>query len=77
MPDDSNIRKKVYEKLGKYQGQKEELERVWKSKGQIGPSHGRSIQAVISKLGEWLQQSPVASELCPEDCGARNSEDTV
>ena len=32
VPSDSNIRKKEYEKLEKYQGLKEELERMWKVK---------------------------------------------
>ena len=49
VPSDSNIRKKEYEKLEKYQGLKEELEGgTVKSEGQSGPSGGRSTQGCDS-----------------------------
>ena len=37
VPSDSNIKKKEYEKLEKYQGLKEELERTWKVKVKVVP----------------------------------------
>ncbi|KAF7666275.1 hypothetical protein LDENG_00113730, partial [Lucifuga dentata] len=35
VPADSNIRKKEHEKIEKYQGLKEELERTWKVKSKV------------------------------------------
>ncbi|KAF7642936.1 hypothetical protein LDENG_00248050 [Lucifuga dentata] len=37
VPADSNIRKKEHQKMEKYQGLKEELERTWKVKSKVGP----------------------------------------
>ena len=37
VPSDSNIKKKEYEKLEKYQGLKEEPERMWKVKAKVVP----------------------------------------
>ncbi|KAM6449746.1 uncharacterized protein PHA67_017094 [Liasis olivaceus] len=46
VPSDSNIRKKEYEKLEKYQGLKEELERMWKVKGKVVPVMVGALGAV-------------------------------
>ena len=37
VPSDSNIKKKEYEKLDKYQGLEEKLERTWKVKDKVVP----------------------------------------
>ena len=67
VPSDSNIRKK-YEKLEKYQGLKEELERMWKVKAKVVPVVEGALGAVTPKLGEWLQQIPgTASELSVQE----------
>ena len=55
VPSNSNI-KKDYEKLEKYQGLKEELERMWKVKAKVVPVVIRALGAVTPKLEEWLQQ---------------------
>lgn len=60
VPSDCNIRKKKREKLEKYQGLKEELEKMWMSgfqviplntgKRQSGPSVVGALEAGIPKL---------------------------
>ena len=64
-PSDSYIKKKEYEKLRKYQGLKEELERMWKVKAKVVPVLIGGLGAVTPKLEERLQQIPrTTSELC-------------
>ena len=58
IPSDSNIRKKEHEKLKKYQGLKEELEKMWGVKATVVPVVIGALGAVTHKLGEWLQQIP-------------------
>ncbi|XP_051929435.1 uncharacterized protein LOC127605701 [Hippocampus zosterae] len=53
-----NIRKKEHEKLEKYQGLREELERAWKVKVTVVPVVVGALGAVTPKLDEWLQQIP-------------------
>ena len=63
VPSDSNIKKKEYEKLEKYKGLKEELERMWKVNFKVVPVVLEALGAVTPKLEEWLQQIPGTSEL--------------
>ena len=64
VPGDSNIKKKEYEKLEKYRGLKEELERTWKVKAKVVPVVIGALGAVTPKLEEWLEQIPgTTSEL--------------
>ncbi|XP_076744288.1 uncharacterized protein LOC143420307 [Maylandia zebra] len=64
VPNDSNIRKKEHEKLEKYQGLREELERMWRVKVTVVPVVIGALGAVTPKLGEWLQQIPgITSEI--------------
>ena len=56
VPSDSNIKKKEYEKLEKYQGLKEEVERTWKVKAKVVPVVTGALGAVTHKMEEWLQQ---------------------
>ncbi|KAF7647953.1 hypothetical protein LDENG_00164190, partial [Lucifuga dentata] len=58
VPADSNIRKKEHEKIEKYQGLKEELERTWKVKSKVVPVVIVALGAVTPKLGVWLQEIP-------------------
>ncbi|KAF7655094.1 hypothetical protein LDENG_00060930, partial [Lucifuga dentata] len=58
VPADSNIRKKEHQKIQKYQGLKEELERMWKVKSKVVPVVTGALGAVIPKLGAWLQEIP-------------------
>ncbi|KAF7643158.1 hypothetical protein LDENG_00244290 [Lucifuga dentata] len=58
VPADSNIRKKEHQKIQKYQGLKEELERTWKVKSKVVPVVIGALGAVTPKLGEWLQEIP-------------------
>ena len=55
VPSDSNIEKKDYEKLEKYQGLKEELGRTWKVKAKVVPVVTGALGAVTPKLEERLQ----------------------
>ena len=48
VPSEGNIKKKKYEKLEKYQGLKEELERTWKVKAKVVPVMMRALRAVAS-----------------------------
>ncbi|CAK6975403.1 hypothetical protein D4764_15G0008790, partial [Scomber scombrus] len=54
----SNIRKKDHEKLVKYQGLKEELEKMWGVKATVVPVVIGALGAMTHKLEEWLQQTP-------------------
>ncbi|XP_076747453.1 uncharacterized protein LOC143421715 [Maylandia zebra] len=64
VPNDSNIGKKEHEKLEKYQGLREELERMWRVKVTVVPVVIGALGAVTPKLGEWLQQIPgITSEI--------------
>ncbi|CAI5656802.1 unnamed protein product [Oreochromis niloticus] len=47
-----------HEKLEKYQGLREELERMWRVKVTVVPVVIGALGAVTPKLGEWLQQIP-------------------
>ncbi|KAF7643739.1 hypothetical protein LDENG_00234400 [Lucifuga dentata] len=59
VPADSNIRKKEHEKIEKYQGLKEELERTWKVKSKVVPVVTGALWAVTPQnVGEWLQEIP-------------------
>ncbi|KAF7650224.1 hypothetical protein LDENG_00129190, partial [Lucifuga dentata] len=58
VPADSNIRKKEHQKIQRYQGLKEELERTWKVKSKVVPVVTGALRAVTPKLGEWLQGIP-------------------
>lgn len=55
VPSDSNIRKKVYEKLEKYRGLNDELEKMWKVEAKEVSMLVGLLGTVTSKLGEWLQ----------------------
>lgn len=52
VPSDNNLRKKEYEKLGKYQSLKEELERMWNVKAKVVSIVVGALKAVTTKLGE-------------------------
>ncbi|TWW69251.1 hypothetical protein D4764_18G0000570 [Takifugu flavidus] len=58
IPNDSNIRKKEHEKLEKYQGLKEEMERMWGMKATVVPVVIGTLGAVTPNLSRWLQQIP-------------------
>ena len=58
IPSNGNIRKKEHEKLEKYQGLKEELEKMWSVKAAVVPIVIRALEAVTSTLDWWLQQIP-------------------
>ncbi|KAK7925436.1 hypothetical protein WMY93_007746 [Mugilogobius chulae] len=55
---DGNIRRKEHEKLEKYQGLREELEKAWKVKATVVPVVIGALGAVTPKLDEWLQHIP-------------------
>lgn len=56
-------RKKAHKKLEKYQGKKEELEKMWKVKVPVVTG---VLRAVTTKLDKWLQQVPgTTSEIRP------------
>ncbi|TWW72945.1 hypothetical protein D4764_15G0003390 [Takifugu flavidus] len=50
IPSDNNIRKKEHEKLEKYQGLKEEIERMWVMKATVVPVVIGTLVAVTPKL---------------------------
>ena len=52
VPSDSNIKKKEHKKYGKYQGLKEELERIWGIKAGLVPMVVGALQAATSRLGD-------------------------
>ncbi|TWW67366.1 hypothetical protein D4764_02G0004070 [Takifugu flavidus] len=58
IPSDSNIRKKEHEKLEKYQGLKEEIERMWGMKATVVLVVIGTLGAVTPNLSKWLQQIP-------------------
>ncbi|XP_049897793.1 nucleoside diphosphate-linked moiety X motif 6 isoform X2 [Epinephelus moara] len=58
IPNDSSIRKKEHEQLRKYQGLKEELEKMWGVKTKVVQVVMGALRGVTHKLGEWLQQIP-------------------
>ena len=58
IPSDSNIRKKEHEKLEKYQGLKEQLEKMWGMKVTVVPVVVGALGAVTPKLDAWLQEIP-------------------
>ncbi|XP_051931065.1 uncharacterized protein LOC127607055 [Hippocampus zosterae] len=69
VPSDGNIRKKEHEKLEKYQGLREELERAWKVKVTVTPVVVGALGAVTPKLDEWLQQIPgTTSDISVQKC---------
>ena len=51
-PSYRNIKKQKHEKYGKYQGLKEEVEKVWRRKTSVVPVVTAALTAVIPKLGE-------------------------
>ena len=75
VPSDSNIKKKEYEELEKYQGLKEEQERTWKVKVKVVPVVIGALGAVTPKLEEVAPAGPRSNIriLCPEERGAKNS----
>ncbi|TWW73505.1 Kin of IRRE-like protein 1 [Takifugu flavidus] len=56
IPSDSNIRKKEHEKLEKYQGLKENIERMCGMKATVVPVVIGTLGAVTPKPSRWLQQ---------------------
>ncbi|XP_054913489.1 uncharacterized protein LOC129377515 [Poeciliopsis prolifica] len=69
IPSDCNIRKKEHEKLEKYQGLREELERAWKVKTTVVPVVIGALGAVTPKLEQWLQQIPgTTSDISVQKC---------
>ena len=54
----SHILKKEHKKHKKYQGLKEELQRMWRVKASVVTPVIEALRAVTPKLGEWLQQIP-------------------
>ena len=58
VPSDSNINEKEYKKLQRYEGLKEELERMWKVKVKVVLVLIGALGAVTPRLEEWPQQSP-------------------
>ncbi|KAI3377775.1 hypothetical protein L3Q82_008918 [Scortum barcoo] len=59
IPSDNRIRKKEHEKLEKYQGLREQLERMWGEKTSVIPVVIRALRAVTPKLvgfihPDWL-----------------------
>ncbi|KAK7879105.1 hypothetical protein WMY93_034112 [Mugilogobius chulae] len=55
---DPRCRRKEHEKLEKYQGLREELEKAWKVKATVVPVVIGALGAVTPKLDEWLQHIP-------------------
>lgn len=69
IPSDGNIRKKEHEKLEKYQGLKEELEKAWRVKAVVVPVVIGALGAVTPKLEEWLEQIPgTTSDISVQKC---------
>lgn len=64
-----NIKKKEHEKLEKYHGLKEEVEKMWNVKARVVPLVIGGLGAVTPRLGERFQQNP---ETTSEDCNPRN-----
>lgn len=72
IPTDSNIKKKEHEKLEKYQGLKEELEKMWKGRAPVVPVVIGALGAVTPKLAPAESRYNIRG-LCPEECSLRNS----
>uniref|UniRef100_A0A087XGF1 Reverse transcriptase zinc-binding domain-containing protein n=2 Tax=Poecilia formosa TaxID=48698 RepID=A0A087XGF1_POEFO len=69
IPSDHNIRKKEHEKLEKYQGLREELEKAWKVKTTVVPVVIGALGAVTPKLEQWLKQIPgTTSDISVQKC---------
>ena len=69
IPSDYNIRKKEHEKLEKYQGLREELEKTWKVKTTVVPVVIGALGAVTPKLEQWLKQIPgTTSDISVQKC---------
>lgn len=62
VPSESNIRKQ-YKKLKKYQGLKQELEKMWKVRTKLIAVVLGALRIVIPKMAEWLKQILGTSEL--------------
>ncbi len=78
IPSDCNIRKKEHEKLEKYQGLREELEKAWRVKATVVPVVIGALGAVTPKLQEaTADPRKNIRYLSPEKCSSRNSKDTV
>ncbi|XP_055368940.1 uncharacterized protein LOC129604854 [Betta splendens] len=77
IPSNGNIRKKEHEKLEKYQGLREKLEKAWKVKG--GACVDRSTGGCDPQTGGVATTDPWKNirHLSPEKCSARNSKDTA
>ncbi|XP_055362142.1 uncharacterized protein LOC129603668 [Betta splendens] len=76
IPSDGNIRKKEHEKLEKYQGLREELEKAWKVKATVVVIGALGV--VTPNLEEWLRHPwKNIRHLSPEKCSPRNSKDTA
>ena len=72
VPSDSNIKKKEYEKLEKYRGLKEELERTWKVKVKVAPVVIGALGKVAGRVAPTDPGNNIRT-VCPEERGARNS----
>lgn len=62
------LRRRNKEKLEKYHGLKEEVEKMCKVKARLVPVVIGALSAVTPRLGEWFQQFPETSE----ECNSRN-----
>lgn len=75
------MREKEHEKFEKYQGLKEEVEKLWRVKATVVPVVIRALGEVTPKLGEQLQQLADSrnniQDLCPEVYSRRNTKDTA
>ena len=60
---DSNIRKKEYKKLQKYQRLKKELVKMWGVRAAVMPVVIVALGAITPKMSWWLQQIPGTSEI--------------
>ena len=58
VPSDCNIRKKEHEKIDKYQGLREEMEKMWKVKVKVVPIVIGALGAVAPTLEKWLEEIP-------------------
>ena len=58
VPSDCNIMKKEHEKIDKYQGLREEMEKMWKVEAKVVPIVVGALGAVTTTLEKWLEQIP-------------------
>ena len=58
VPSDCNIKKKEHEKIDKYQGLREEMEKMWKVEAKVVPIVVGALGAVTTTLEKWLEQIP-------------------